>query len=400
VITVVGADGGRWAMEAGLRERIAAAPLVVGAPRHLAGVAAARTFPLSGDLGSAFDAIEQAGGAAVVLASGDPGFFGIVRALAERFGRDQLDVVPGVSSVALAFARAGVSWDDALVVSAHGRDPHQAVNACRAHHKVAVLTSPSFGPGELAAALEDLGRRIVVAEQLGEPGERVVEGSPADIASQRWADPNVVLVLDESRTPSAPGTSWPRRWGPRRWGLPDASFAHRDGMVTKAEVRALALAALGPGVGDLVWDVGAGSGSVGIECALHGAAVIAVDHDPGACALVSRNAYAHRAEVRVVEGRAPAALEALPDPDAVFVGGGGADLEDILRVAARRSRRAVVLALAGIERVVPAVGLLESGGLRADAVLVQVSRLRGLGSAEVHRLAPVNPVFLVQGFRP
>jgi precorrin-6Y C5,15-methyltransferase (decarboxylating) len=399
VITVVGAGAGGWdAMNAAVRDRIAGAVLVVGAPRHLAGVPAARTFPLSGDLGAAFDAIDAAGGEAVVLASGDPGFFGIVRALAERFGPDRLDVVPGVSSVALAFARARVSWDDALVVSAHGRDPRPAVNACRAHPKVAVLTSPSFGPAHLAAGLGDLDRRLVVAERLGEPGERVVEGTPAEVAAQAWADPNVVVVLDDAPTPR-PGSAWPRRSAPRRWGLADEAFAHRDGMVTKAEVRALALAALGPGLGDLVWDVGAGSGSVGVECALHGAAVIAVDADPDACALVTRNALAHGARVHVVEGSAPGVLSALPDPDAVFVGGGGPALDAILRHAAGRARRAVVVALAGLERVVPAVALLESAGFDAGAVLVQAARLRGLGDPAVHRLAPVNPVFLVQGFR-
>jgi precorrin-6Y C5,15-methyltransferase (decarboxylating) len=405
VITVVGAGTGP--LGADVRERIATAPLVVGAPRHLAGVAAVpatRTLPLSGDLRPVMDAIgavEDAGGAAVVLASGDPGFFGVVRALAERFGRDRLDVVPGVSSVALAFARAGVSWDDALVVSAHGRDPRTAVNACRAHAKVAVLTSPSFGPADLARELAGFGRRFVVAERLGDEGERVAEGDADAISRGTWADPNVVVVLDEGRPPAAPGESWPRRWGPGRWALPGTAFEHRAGMVTKAEVRAVALAALGPGLGDLVWDVGAGSGSVGIECARHGAAVVAVERDPEACALVARNASRHGVEVQVVEGEAPAVLASLPDPDAVFVGGSGASLGPVLEVAARRVRRAIVVALAAVERVGSAVAALEAGGLAAEGLLVQVSRLSALGAgAEVHRLAPANPVFVVQGFRP
>jgi precorrin-6Y C5,15-methyltransferase (decarboxylating) len=408
MITVVGAGTGPLAHD--VRARIAAAPLVVGAPRHLAGVApalAGRTLPLSGDLRPALDAIgavEEAGGAPVVLASGDPGFFGLVRALGERFGRERLDVVPGVSSVALAFARAGVSWDDALVVSAHGRDPRAAVNACRAHPKVAVLTSPWFGPADLARELagpSGIRRRFVVAERLGERGERVAEGDAGTIAAGTWAEPNVVVVLDEARLPAVPGVSWPRRWGPDRWALPDAAFEHRGGMVTKAEVRAIALAALGPGLGDLVWDVGAGSGSVGIECARHGAAVIAVERDPEACALVARNAARHGVEVQVAPGEAPGALASLPDPDAVFVGGSGASLGVVLEVAARRARRAVVAALAAVERVGPAVAALEAGGLTAEGVLVGVSRLSALGvDGAVHRLAPVNPVFVVQGFRP
>ncbi len=123
---------------------------------------------LKGDLSEALARIEDTEGPVVVLASGDPGFFGIVRLLGERFGRENLRVLPGLSSVALAFARAGLSWDDAVTVSAHGREPRRAVNVCRAHPKVAVLTSPDFGPAELAEALDGLGRSFVVAEKLGE----------------------------------------------------------------------------------------------------------------------------------------------------------------------------------------------------------------------------------------
>src|SRR5207247_4609155 len=118
----------------------------------------------------------------------------------------------------------------------------------------------------------------------------------------------------------APGPGWaaPRRQVPAGWALPDDAFEHRAGMLTKAEVRAVALARLGPGLGDLVWDVGAGSGSVAVECARFGAAVVAVERDPGACELVRRNASAHDVDVSVVCGEAPGVLDGLPDPDAVF----------------------------------------------------------------------------------
>src|SRR6266702_3047210 len=155
-----------------------------------------RIVELAGDLEPALAALDAAGGPSVVLASGDPGFFGVVRVLAERFGRHRLEVLPSVSSVAAAFAAAGLPWDDALVVIAHGRDPNPVVHACLAHPKVAVLTQPGFGPAELAARLAGSGRRLLVAERLGEPDQRVVEGEPATIEAGRWADPNVVLVLD------------------------------------------------------------------------------------------------------------------------------------------------------------------------------------------------------------
>ena len=412
-ITVVGVGPGP--LPDGALERAAGAALVVGGRRHLVRVLPGRegstpaVVELGGDLEPALEAIAGAAGPVVVLASGDPGFFGIVRALAERFGRERLEVLPGVPSVAAAFARAGLPWDDALVVSAHGRDPRPAVNACRAHGKVAVLTAPGFGPAELARALGDRpGRRFVVAERLGEPGERVVEASAAQVAQERWADPNVVLVLDEAAAVGGKGRAWPPRQAPEGWALPEAAFAHRPpatgsaaapwaGMVTKREVRALALARLGPGVGDLVWDVGAGSGSVGVECARLGAAVVAIDRDPAACRLVRENAARHGVRVDVVEGEAPAALAGLPDPDAAFVGGAGRALGAVAGEAARRARRVVVVALATLERVAPAREALAQAGLEVDAVLVEAARL--VPAAGAHRLAPTNPVFLVTGVR-
>jgi precorrin-6Y C5,15-methyltransferase (decarboxylating) len=123
-----------------------------------------------------------------------------------------------VSSVAAAFAAAGLPWDDALVVSAHGRDPDPAVHACLAHPKVAVLTQPGFGPAELAARLGGTGRRLLVAERLGQPEQRVVEGEPEAIRAATWADPNVVLVLDERRPSPAARATPGRRTAPRLGG--------------------------------------------------------------------------------------------------------------------------------------------------------------------------------------
>lgn len=404
MITVIGIGCAGSPEELGedLRALIRDADLVVGAARHLGLTGARRTQEFGGDLEPALTAIEAAiepaGGAAVVLASGDPGFFGIVRALGERFGRQRLRVLPAVSSVAAAFARAGMAWDDALVVSAHGRDPRRAVNACRAHPKVAVLTSPGFGPAELAAGLAGLGRRLLVAEGLGEAGERVVELDPGDLAGTTWSDRNVVVVFDESRATGPKGWVWPRRAVPSRWALPEPAFEHAAGLITKWEVRALALARLGPGVGDLVWDVGAGSGSVAIECARFGAAAVSIEREAASCERIGRNAAVHGVDVAVVRGEAPEALTGLPAPDAVFVGGTGGRFEAVLAAVAARALRVAVVALVGLDRVSQARVLLEAGGLHSDAVLVQAARLEPVG--DLQRLAPTNPVFLVCGVRP
>ncbi|MFG1847922.1 precorrin-6y C5,15-methyltransferase (decarboxylating) subunit CbiE [Micromonospora carbonacea] len=428
-VTVVGVDAGGAPSHPDAADALAGARLAVGAARHLAAVAlppGCATVAL-GPLAPALErlaAAVAAGTPAVVLASGDPGLFGIVR----RLHADGLPlrVLPAVSSVAAAFARAGLPWDGAAVVSAHGRALRPALNAARALPAVAVLTAPGAGAAEIGAGLVGWPRRLVVAERLGTPAERIVETTPQAAAGTAWADPHVLLSLADPAPADPPGPAGPGPAGPGPagpgpagpgvggaaagaradnqpaaapaggWALPEDAYAHRDSMITKAEVRALAVARLRPRLGRLVWDVGAGSGSVGIECALLGAAVIAVERDPDAVGLVRRNAAAHRVDVRVVAGPAPAALAGLPDPDAVFVGGGG--LAALAAVAARRPVR-VVAALAALDRVAPALDLLRGHGYRVEGVQLSAARLADLPGGSV-RLAATNPVFVLTADHP
>jgi precorrin-6Y C5,15-methyltransferase (decarboxylating) len=397
-ITVMGLDGAPLGAEA--RELLEEATLVVGGRRQLEklGIGSERAAYLEGDLSEGLGRIEETEGPVAVLASGDPGFFGIVRLLGLRFGAENLRVFPGVSSVALAFARAGLSWDDAITVSAHGRDPRRAVNVCRVHPKVAVLTSPEFGPAELARDLAGWGRTLFVAEKLGEPDERTFGGRAEDIADLEWRDPNVVLALDEERAAGRRGWVSSGIESPGGWALPEDAFEHRSGMITKPETRALVLARLGPGTGDLVWDVGAGSGSVAIECTRHGAAAVAIERDPESCARIRENAARHGAYVRIVEGEAPETLHDLPEPDAVFIGGSGDAFEEIVKLCAVRARRSVVLTLVTLVRVVPAGKILEDCGMEVETTLLQASRVKGIGA--LHRLAAETPVFVVSGRKP
>jgi len=411
VITVVGTGTGA-PLTPDARIALGRAGLVVGARRHLAAARlpdAIERITL-GPLAPALDAVEtylekegQQRRGVVVLASGDPGFFGIVRALADRFGPKLLDVRPGVSSVATAFARLGLPWDDAVVVSAHGRELRTAVQVCRARPKVAVLTAPGAGPAELGAALAAgrAERTLVVATALGYAGhERIVRVTPAEAAGRDWGRAvNLVLCLDERRVLTPARTIGGPAVSPSRWALEEDAFEHRDSMITKFEVRALALARLGPRLGEHVWDIGAGSGSLAVECARFGAAVTAVEKTRDGCERVRANAAAHGVDVRVVHGAAPTVLSDLDDPDAVFVGGGGAELPAIVTACARRARRAVVVSVAALDRVPAARDALVNAGFPADGVLLQSSRLAPL-PGEVTRLAAANPVFLLWGARP
>jgi precorrin-6Y C5,15-methyltransferase (decarboxylating) len=387
-IAVLGVSGGT--LPPGAEPLLAQAAVVAGGRAVLDTLApsGARRVVLGADLQSALADLAAAPDPVCVLASGDPGFFGIVRALGAAAGRERLNVRPAPSSVAVAFARLGLPWDDALVVSAHGRDPRPAIHTALRHPKVAVLTEPQAPAADVIAALAGSGREVTVAEALGSAAEQLQTGTPEALAGRTFAEPNVVIVLDPSVS-AAP---------PRRWALPEAAFEHRAGMITKAEVRAVALAALGPGIGDLVWDVGCGSGSVAVECARLGAATIAIDRDEAAIALTARNAAAHAVPVRTICGAAPEALRELPDPDAVFVGGGGKALGAILDLAAARARRAVVTTAVLVERIGPAMEQLAGHGLDVTATTVQASRLRPIGGG--HRLAAENPITVISGLRP
>ncbi|MBT2443370.1 bifunctional cobalt-precorrin-7 (C(5))-methyltransferase/cobalt-precorrin-6B (C(15))-methyltransferase [Streptomyces sp. ISL-36] len=346
----------------------------------------------------------EGGTRVVVRAGGDPGFFGVVRTLERRFGAQSLEVRPGPAAVGVAFARLGLAWDDALV--ADGSELHEnaldrAVNVCRAHPKVAVLPGPGVGPAELGAELlhRVTSRTLVVFSALGDPfRERFERVEPAEAMCRTWEGVSLVLCLDESRAEGpAPAVTGPLR-GPGRWALADREFGAADGSVLPYEARALALARLGPRVGDLIWDIGTGCGSVAVECARLGAAAVAVEKTASGVERIRANTAAHGVEVRAVHGAAPTVLSHLADPDGVFVGGGGRELKAIVLTAARRARRAVVVAVTALEQVTPVRSALESCGFAAEGVLLQSQRLLTLpdGSSS---MAPAAPVFLVWGVR-
>lgn len=381
------------------------AALFVGGRRHLERFApiGAATCVVAGDLEPTVAAVRAASGTVVVLASGDPGWFGIVRRLAADVGPDRLEVHPAPSSVAAAFAAVGRSWEDAVVVSAHGREPSAAVAAGLSAAKVAVLTAPDRTPAWLCRTLLAAGcgpRTVVVASRLGHADEVVHRTDLEGGAELDVADPNVVLLLDHARLDDRDGSAATiRAHGPlaAAWARPSDAYGHRDGQVSKPEVRALALARLGAGAGRLLWDVGCGSGSVAVEAAGLGAGVVAVDRDADQIARTCANAGAYGVGVGVVHGEAPEVLTSLPDPDGVFVGGGGDRLAAVLDVVLRRARDRTVVALATLERAGPVLDRIRAAGWWAEGELIQAHDLRPLAGG--HRLLPRNPVLLITGGR-
>ncbi|MFI6349639.1 precorrin-6y C5,15-methyltransferase (decarboxylating) subunit CbiE [Streptomyces sp. NPDC050560] len=336
-VTVIGWDG--TPLTDGALSALSAATLVAGAAHHLALPEIPRRAERVrlGSVPLAARRIAGHRGTAVVLADGDPGFFGVVRALrAAEFGFE-VEVVPAVSSVAAAFARAGMPWDDAQVVVAHPRSLRRAVNVCRAHAKTAVLTSPGAGPAELGLLLEGVPRTFVICEELGTEREQVSVVTSDAAADRAWRDPNVVLAIGG---PVEGETGWIAGRDPgsvRGWALPAHAYGEPLGEGESGGLRAAQLAHLGPRVGDLVWDIGSGSGAFAAEAGRFGAAVIAVDQDPDACARVLATTRRFGVPPQIVHGTAPHILDNLPEPDVVRIGAGGAPV--VSAVADRRPER-------------------------------------------------------------
>ncbi|MFE1437746.1 precorrin-6y C5,15-methyltransferase (decarboxylating) subunit CbiE [Streptomyces sp. NPDC058739] len=398
-VTVIGWDGSP--LTAAARAALGAATLVAGAAHHLAlpEVPPAAERIRLGSVALAARRIAGHRGSAVVLADGDPGFFGVVRTLrSPEFGLE-VEVVPAVSSVAAAFARAGMPWDDAQVVVAHRRTLRRAVNVCRAHTKVAVLTSPGAGPAELGLLLAGVHRTFVICEELGTEREQVTVLTSDKAPDHTWRDPNIVIVIGGRSGPAAAAedTGWlagrDPAAGPRGWTQPAGAYVGTLGEGESDLLRAAQLARLGPRTGDLVWDIGCGSGAFATEAARAGAAVLAVDHDIDACARTDAAARRFGVQLQIVRGTAPHVLEDLPEPDVVRVGGGGAAV--VSAVADRRPRR--IVADAATRDAAERIGRdLTEHGYDAECALIQSVELDTRAWTEKER----SVAFLLCGVLP
>ncbi len=344
-----------------------------------------------------------------ILASGDPMFFGVGALVVKRIGAEHVEILPQPSSVQLAFARIGQKWDDACFLSAHGRPLAGLAARLRRAAKAAVFTCETNHPARIAEHLlaygAGEGRLAWVCENLGGPGERVQSFTLEQLASQpkgAFAELNLLLL---TRAPDA-GSSREAFDPPVIPFLPEEAFDKRVpklGLITKQEVRLLSLAQLHLRRASVVWDIGAGSGSVSIEAALMApeGSVYAIEVDPEGAALCRANSRRHGADnVSVVEGRAPQAFSGLPQPDAVFIGGSKGSMKSIVEHVAERLRPAgrVVINAITLESVAEAHAALKACGLSVDVRLLQVARSKPLAS--YLRLEALNPIHVFCGHSP
>lgn len=336
----------------------------------------------------------------VVLASGDPLFYGVARYLCDRLGKDRFEVLPHVSSMQLAFARVKESWEEAFLTNLATHSLQQVLDRIRIAEIVGLFTSEQDDPPTIARQLLARGLnyfRAFVCENLGGPDERVTQGELGDIAEMEFSPLNVMILKRKPGQPDRQALA--SRF--RRFGNPDDCFAQtrpKSGLITQVEVRAVALAELDVQPTSVVWDIGAGSGSVAIEAAQLAplGMVYAIEQDAADYHLILGNAETFGVHnVKAVHGTAPAVFDGLPAPDAIFVGGTGREVTRVIQAsfAALRPGGRLAVNLATLESLHAAHSTLKSLAETVRVLLVNIAR--GTEQLETLRFDAVNPTFLL-----
>jgi len=391
-IDLIGCGCGAETLTQEAASAIERAELLIGSERLLDVFGAGRPCVKAVTAEAILSAIENANVRELcVLYSGDAGFYSGARLLLPLLDGYDVAIMPGVSSAQLLAARIRRPWQDWLLCSAHGVDCDPVAAVCEGRPAF-FLTGGKTGPDTLCRALTNAGLgflAVTVGEDLGTDLERITSGTAAEFADRRFSALSVLLAEPAPR---------PARRVP---GLPDAVFLRAEKIpMTKQEVRAAAIAKLAVRPTDVCWDIGAGTGSVSVELALQAKAVWAVERDVDAIKLAEQNREKHGAwNLRLVSGSAPEALCDLPRPDAVFVGGSGGRLPEILRAVhdANPDARICVSAIS-IESLHNSYNIIRELGWEAEVSQIAVSRGRKAGGLTL--LLAQNPVFLITGTRP
>lgn len=408
-------DNGSRSLTADALTHLQQAEVVIGGARLLALLAdviapSAECRDLTGQIGQVptwIDEAQRAGKKVAVLATGDPLCHGIGSLLLGKLGQERLEILPNLSMLQLACARLGLAWQQVRIGSVHSRDAGEWVCGADAQHGLygllqllrqspltAVLTSPDNTPDRIARMLqlEALAQDydIAVLSQLMQV-EEVNSGwlSVDEAAGRRFADPNVVLIRRKPVKQEA------------LFGLPDHRYQQRKpdkGLITKREVRAVSLARMALKPDSIVWDIGAGSGSVGLEAArlCSQGHVYAIEKNAEDVAIV----LANRSSLQVSNytlrhGRAPDGLESWPDPDAVFIGGSGGELRELITLCLQRLREGgqLVMNFATLENLATATEALKATETDWDVVQLQAARSKPI--LNMHRLQAENPIWIV-----
>lgn len=400
-------DDGLAGLTSTAQQLIRDAELLIGNERALRSVppSKAQRLEMGGDLDAIVARLSAAvDKRAVMLTQGDPLFYGTARYLTDRLGKERFEIVPHVSSMQLAFARVKETWDEAYLTNLATQSLDHVIEKIRTAEKVGLFTTETHSPAAIAAALLD--RQIdyftaYVCENLGSPDERVTQGDLHVIAEHAFSALNVMVLVRKPHVPDRPLAMV----GTRIFGNADEAFLQsqpKRGLLTRSEVRAIALAELDLGPTSVVWDVGAGSGSVAIEAARLAAdgAVYAIEMDPQDHGLILANAerFGVRNLVPVL-GQAPEAWEKLPLPDAIFFGGSGRSMGPLVEQAYDKLKVGgrIVANVGSIENLSAIFNILRAKA--GDASVWMVNVARGVQQLERMRFEAMNPTFLIRAVK-
>lgn len=351
------------------------------------------TLTVGANLAPVVDCLQKYTGSAVVLASGDPLFFGIGRYLLRNMPGAALEFVPNVCSVQYAFAKIREPWDDAVFVSADGRGMKGTVDQVVAHDKIAILTDEVNTPRAIATELIERGRdgySAYLCENLGTPEEAITQTDLKGLLQIPAAPLNVLILVKEYEA-GGEGA------GPCL-GIADEDFSTVKKLITREEVRAVSLAKLRLRHDMVLWDIGAGSGSVSVEAdhLMPNGRVFAVERNQQCLAYLKENLQKFNSRnITLIEEEAPRCLEDLPDPDRVFIGGSGGHLWQILEAVDARlaTEGRVVLNAATLDTLTAATEFFENTGYELEVTNVNIARTRPL--TDYKMFEAFNPVFVL-----
>lgn len=371
------------------------ADMLIGGARQLALFPdfSGPTLTTGANLAPVVECLEKAAGSVVVLASGDPLFFGIGRYLLRNLPEVDLEFVPNVSSVQYAFAKIREPWDDAVFVSADGRGMKGTVDQVVAHDKIAILTDAVNTPQAIARELIERGRdgyTAYLCENLGTAEEAITQTDLRGLLDIPAAVLNVLILIKQYEA-GGEGV------GPCL-GIADEEFSSAKKLITREEVRAVSLAKLRLRHDMTLWDIGAGSGSVSIEAdhLMPNGRVFAVERNPQYLKHLKENLRKFNCRnITLVDAEAPVCLDDLPDPDRVFIGGSGGRLWQILEAADGRlpTGGRVVLNAVTLDTLTAASEFFENAGYDLEVTTVNIARTRPLTDYKLFEA--FNPVFVL-----
>lgn len=350
------------------------------------------TVPIEGGLSQLVERLQNETKKVVILASGDPLFFGIGSYLSSKL---HLDIFPYVSSIQLAFAKMGERWQDAHLESVHGRTMKGLAQRIDGRSKIAILTDAENSPNEIADYLLSFGMteyEAFVGENLGGEHERTGWYQLQDMKKVEFSPLNVVILKKVNSSPT-----WPI-------GIDDQEFFQRKpdkGLITKKEVRVLSVSALQLQTDSVVWDIGTCTGSVAIEAGriARQGQIFAIEKNEADLENCRQNLAKFRVDATVVHGKAPDQLDEFPSPDAVFIGGTAGGMEEILAICCQRLKPngRIVLNAVTIENLAEAMAAFKKNGFTTEVTLAQISRSKPI--LNLTRFDALNPIYIITAKR-